>query len=269
MKKLLGALTLSLVMVGGASAQVSQDQMQADMIAPVVRIVVHTEDGESTGSGTIIYSGQRNGHIETYILTNNHVVDDSVSVEHNKLDAKALKIGQIEVDQFVYNSNGLLISKVSKPAKVVAFDADGDLAVVKLTDDVNVLPTAILTKDDAVRVFDKVYVVGAGLGNPPFPGEGIISQTDTEEDGHRTLQVTAPVIMGNSGGALFRFEAASGHYELIGVPEAVAAYPAGLLGHAVDQNMGYAIPASTVRSFLKEVGLDFVVGDDAAVGAAN
>lgn len=257
--KLIGALILSLSMVGGASA-VGLDQMRTDMIAPVVRIVVKTSDGTDTGSGTIIYSGQHGGRIETYILTNNHVIDDSVEIEKNKLDGKSIKVNKIDVDQFVYNSNGLLISTVSKPARVVAFNVDSDLAVVKLVDDVNVLPTAILTKDDTVGVFDKVYAVGAGLGDPPFPTEGMISLTDSDVDGHRTIQISAPIVMGNSGGALFRFEAASGHYELIGVPEAVAV----VNPFSVDPNMGYAIPAATVRSFLDDAGLGFIVGKDTA-----
>lgn len=264
MKQLVVALIAFFAMIGSASAQVDQKQMQSDMIAPVVRITVN--DGAETGSGTIIFSGPRNGRNYTFVLTNEHVIDAAVKAMIKKKLGVAKNGGDankddddsvdISVERFVYNAKGVLIATTRMPAQLGAFDKGLDLAIVVLADDVNTFPTVTIAKDDTVNVFDKVFAVGSGLGGPTFVTDGIISQTDSELGGHRFLQSSAPIIMGNSGGGLFRFEAASGHYELIGVPSAVAAYGRG----AVNPNMGWSIPAETVREFLKEVHLGSIVG---------
>lgn len=264
MKQLLVALIAFFVLVGSAHAQADQNQMRSEMIAPVVRITVNAVDETDFGSGTIIYSGFLKGRNYTFILTNEHVVDKPAMalvkkpadvVKHkDKIDDEDSDV-ELNVERFVYNSKGVLIATTKMPARVVAFDKKVDLAVVMLADDTNTFPTATIAKDDTVNVFDKVFAVGSSLGHPTFPTEGIISQTDQEIEGHRYIQASAPIIMGNSGGALFRFNATSGHYELIGVPSRVAGYGLG----SVDQNIGWSIPAETVREFLKEAHLGFIV----------
>ena len=234
------ALAIAVLVAAPAAGAVDVHQMRAEMLAPVVKV----EAGKGTGSGTVIFPRGA-----------------AAARRDVCLDGGACRLptpsdtAPINVDVYTYNRAGIFIGVTKKPALLITLDDDVDLAVVKLVDDVNVLPSATLpARDLDVGVFDPVVAVGAGLGNPPFPTEGVISNTDVELQGHRYFQESASIIYGNSGGALFRFNPDTKHYELIGVPARVAAYAQG----APATEMGFAIPFTAVLDFISGPKFSFI-----------
>ena len=249
MNKFISIVATVLALAFGGAAAAGDDDiklMQADMIQPVVMV----ESGDSVGSGTIIFSSNRDDEIATYVLTNNHVISGSLPDPASKT-----KPQRVSVKQFVYDANGVNIATVSRPADIVRSDDDDDIAILKLVDTTNTFTVAhLVPAGEQVEVFDPVVAVGAGLHRPPFPTMGIISNTDSEINGNRVYQESAPIIFGNSGGALFRYSDVSKHYELIGIPEAVAVHESAV------SHMGFAIPFDTVRALLVANDLGFIVG---------
>jgi S1-C subfamily serine protease len=165
----------------------------------------------------------------------------------------------VRVEWWDYNSLSRSIGTRGKQAAIVGYDTRADLALLRLTDHENcVKPVAhLLPKGEPLFIYEPVWTAGSGLGNPPVPTTGIIAHLDKTIDGHRYILATAPIIFGNSGGALFHHSAARKRYELIGVPSRVSA--AGF-GGAVS-HMGWSIPMETVYDFLARVGVGFIAGE--------
>ena len=99
--------------------------------------------------------------------------------------------------------------------------------------------------------------VGAGMGRPPFATNGLIAYLDARIDGHRYMMSTAPIIYGNSGGALFRFSGDRDRYELIGVPSRGT-----VAGFSIVEHMNWSIVIDTIRAFLRGNGHGFILGDE-------
>jgi S1-C subfamily serine protease len=216
----------------------------------------------STGSGTVIYSAQRDGGCQSYVLTNHHVIDGAISFESvfdpkegKKVDKE--KREEVRVEWWDYNNLSRAIGTRGKQAAIVGYDKIADLALLKLTDTERcVSPVAhLLPEGESLFVYEKAWSAGAGLGNPPFPTEGIIANLDKIMDGHRYIMATAPIIFGNSGGALFHYSQSRKRYELIGVPSRVSTSG---FGGAVS-HMGWSIPTETVYDFLRKNGVGFIV----------
>ncbi|HSX41219.1 MAG TPA: trypsin-like peptidase domain-containing protein [Candidatus Saccharimonadales bacterium] len=173
------------------------------------------------GAGTGIIVGS-----DGLILTNNHVID-----------------GASELD--VYTSDG----KRYKNAKVIATDAQNDLAFIKV--DAHGLKAAELGDSSSVAVGNKVVAIGNALGQfQNTVTEGIISglgrpvtagdQTGgSEEQLQNLFQTDAAINPGNSGGPLVNLEG-----KVIGINTAVA-------GDA--QNIGFAIPINQAKIELAQV----------------
>ncbi len=166
------------------------------------------------GSGVIVRP-------DGYILTNNHVVDDSEQVT-------------------VEMSNGRSFS-----AKVVGTDAPSDLAVLKI-DGAN-LQVLALADSDQVRVGDIALAVGNPLGIGQTVTMGIISATGRATgagDGSYQdfIQTDAPINQGNSGGALV-----STRGELIGINSQILSPSGGNIG------IGFAIPANMAKNVMTQL----------------
>ncbi|WP_234118894.1 S1C family serine protease [Clostridium hydrogenum] len=140
---------------------------------------------DGMGSGIII-------NAQGYILTNYHVISDVVSGS-----------GSINV---IFNN------KKQVAAKVVNYDANMDLAVIKITDNnVKVPGIAELGSSSNMNVGDPVYAIGNPLGEELLGSvtSGIISATNrqisTDENSNAKqtyIQTDAAINPGNSGGAL-------------------------------------------------------------------
>jgi len=158
---------------------------------------------EQSGSGFIV---DRNG----YILTNNHVVD--------KVDKIKVKL---HGDDSEYR------------ARLVGFDRETDLAVIKIDPRSPLTPVAI-GNSDGLQVGDWAVAIGSPFGLEASVTAGIVSATGRDigtQQFQRFIQTDAAINPGNSGGPL-----ANIHGEVIGVNTMIATQSGGY------QGIGFALP---------------------------
>lgn len=179
-------------------------------------------DYESAAAGTgIIVSG------DGYILTNKHVIRDATSIS-------------------VILDDGTTYENV----ELVATDPLNDVAFVKINGAEN-LPAATLGDSKTLNVGQQVMAIGNALGQyQNTVTVGVISGlgrsvTASDEGGYNVetltdmIQTDAAINAGNSGGPLVN---AAG--EVIGINTATS---------TTAQNMGFAIPISSVKGMLSQL----------------
>ena len=224
--------------------------------------------GTGTGSGTVIFSGKVDvdgkTEVHTLILTNHHVVKRSIHIKEEwdpraKKEIKKETRDLVEAFWFEYNDYSIMVGKTGRRAEIIAYDANTDLAVVRLIDTERFVEDVanLMPLEDRLHQFEKVYAVGAGLGFPPFSTDGTVGFNDGLWKGNRYVLTTAPIIFGNSGGALFRWSDTSNSYELVGVPSAVS--NAGFSGPVA--HMAWSIPIETVYKVLESNYLCYIWTD--------
>ncbi len=181
-------------------------------------------EAQSSGSGIIV--GKTDS--ELLIVTNNHVIADTTSLEVEFSDGK----------------------KAS--ASVKGGDSDNDVAVVavKLSDmgedTLSRISIANIGDSDNVKVGQGVVAIGNALGYGQSVTVGYISALNREvktEGGtsKNLLQTDAAINPGNSGGALLNMQG-----QVIGINSAK-------YSDTAVEGMGYAIPISTVKDLIKEL----------------
>ena len=171
---------------------------------------------QGAGSGVIITS-------DGYILTNNHVVENSAQIKVKLTDG------------------------TSYDAKVIGTDEDLDVALIKI--DAKDLTVATLGKSSDLEVGEMSVVIGNPLGN--LGGSvtaGIISALNRNItiDGKtmELLQTDAAINPGNSGGGLF-----DANGDLVGIVVAKSTQS----GSTTIENIGYAIPIDNVKAILENL----------------
>lgn len=173
--------------------------------------------GQGVGSGVIMSE-------DGYILTNSHVISDGM--------AQDVKV--------VFKDK----NKEPMPAKVLWFDKDMDLAVLKI--DAHGLTPISLGDSSKITVGDKAIAIGnpLGLDLQSTLTSGYISGLDRtikvqngQMDG--LIQTDAAINSGNSGGALL-----NNRGELIGINTAKAGGAEGL---------GFAIPINEANAIVKKI----------------
>jgi S1-C subfamily serine protease len=221
---------------------------------------VSVDAGSGTGSGTVVHSDNHDGEWFTYILTNYHVIAAAISINEEwdpveQEEVKKERRKPVRVDWFMYNKFSRKIGTAGKDADIVAYDSQADLALLRVRDHERGVDYVayILPAGAPIYLFDNVWAVGAGLGKPPFPTIGVLAGLDEYIDDYPYLLATAPIIFGNSGGALFRYDEGRGRFELIGVPSKVSAIG---FGQAVT-HMAWSIPVETIRTFMAGVEHEF------------
>ena len=165
------------------------------------------------GSGVIVSA---NG----YILTNDHVVEESDAIEVVLNDGR--------------HAN----------AKVIGTDPDSDLAVLKV--DLERLPVITLGNADNLRVGDQVLAIGNPFGVGQTVTGGIVSALGRNQLGINTfenfIQTDAAINPGNSGGALVDV-----YGQLQGINSAIYSRSGGSMG------IGFAIPVATAKQVLEGI----------------
>lgn len=161
----------------------------------------------SLGSGVIISD-------EGYIITNHHVIE-----------------GADEILIALYDGR-------SSQAQLVAYDAETDLAVLKINlDDVQGITFG---HSDKLQVGDITLAIGNPFGVGQTVTQGIISATGRNQLGlsafENFLQTDAAINPGNSGGALI-----NPYGELIGINTAIFSRSGG------SEGIGFAIPVNMVK----------------------
>ena len=178
----------------------------------------------SSGSGIII--GENN--TELLIVTNNHVVQDTVSLKITFVDDTAVD------------------------AAVKGTDPDTDLAVISVPLDQipqetkEKIAVARLGDSDGLKVGQGVIAIGNALGYGQSVTVGYVSALNREiktSDGNTRvlLQTDAAINPGNSGGALLNMKG-----EVIGINAAK-------YSSTEVEGIGYAIPVSGVQDILDEL----------------
>ncbi len=179
-----------------------------------------TPDGQSSGSGVIIST-------DGYIVTNNHVVEDTTDVT-------------------VILSDGAQL-----PAQVISTDIFADLAVLKADGQ---MPAVVnIGNSDNLKSGETVIAIGSPLGE--FRNTvtvGVISATGRMlETGNGyfmedLLQTDAAINQGNSGGPLVNLNG-----ELVGINTLIVRGGNG--GSAVVEGLGFAVPSNTVSLIAQRI----------------
>ena len=178
----------------------------------------------SSGSGIIIGENDT----ELLIVTNNHVVQDTVSLKITFVDDTAVD------------------------AAVKGTDPDTDLAVISVPLDQipqetkEKIVVARLGDSDGLKVGQGVIAIGNALGYGQSVTVGYVSALNREiktSDGNTRvlLQTDAAINPGNSGGALLNMKG-----EVIGINAAK-------YSSTEVEGIGYAIPVSSVQDILDEL----------------
>lgn len=178
----------------------------------------------SSGSGIIIGENDT----ELLIVTNNHVVQDTVSLKITFVDDAAVD------------------------AAVKGTDTDTDLAVISVPLDQipqetkEKIAVARLGDSDGLKVGQGVIAIGNALGYGQSVTVGYVSALNREiktSDGNARvlLQTDAAINPGNSGGALLNMKG-----EVIGINAAK-------YSSTEVEGIGYAIPVSSVQDILDEL----------------
>src|SRR5487761_1457080 len=216
----------------GGSTNASSSVMQAvnRKVSPGIVDVISQpayQTGTLEGTGMIL---SRSG----LVLTNNHVVEGTSSVQ-----AKIANTGK------------------TYSVKVIGTDATDDVALLQLIGAANLTPVP-LGNSNTVRVGDAVVALGNadGQDGPPTVVSGKVTSLNqsikasdqgagTTENLHGMLQTNAPIISGDSGGAL-----ANAQGQVIGMNTAANSTP-NLGGGSSGQgttSMGFAIPIDRALS---------------------
>ena len=176
-----------------------------------------------SGSGFII---RENG----YILTNYHVIETAVR-------------GDLDIEVMLYNGESYI-------AEVVGYEADNDIAVLKI--DAEGLPAVTIGNSDTLVVGETLYAIGNPLGELTYTlTNGILSALDRditiqdETTGDvktvNMFQISAAVNSGNSGGPVYNSRG-----EVVGV--VTAKYSSNGV-----EGLGFAIPINDTAYIANEL----------------
>jgi serine protease Do len=214
---------------GGDGGQQGQDNGMQDFFnhffgSPQMHQNPQEQEQRALGSGFIVDP-------RGYIITNDHVI--------NKADRIYVKLTTDPP-----NDNG-------HPAKVVGFDKDTDLAVIKI-DVGHPLPTVKLGNSDSSQVGDWVEAIGAPFGLNQTVTAGIVSSKNRNlPDGSQFqhfIQTDAAINPGNSGGPLLNMDG-----QVIGVNTAIYSEGSMMGGEAGNMGIGFAMPSNTVISVYNQL----------------
>jgi hypothetical protein len=172
---------------------------------------------------------------------------DSLKKKMEKKETRAT----VEVEQFKYQNLSIATGTLLILADILEWNKDHDLALLKLRCDEFTSPVKLLSKEkiDNLRIFQPVYVCGAGLGRSPFPTNGQIASLRDEIENLSYWMINAPAIFGNSGGGAFLADTT----EFIGIPSRMAVTFTSWSPNAVT-HMNYIIPIPRIYTWFEETG---------------
>jgi hypothetical protein len=282
MYKILIAVVAAMLMASSPLSATGPEKEHFEMLYPAVQV----RTGPAIGSGTIIYSKVRDAiqcklveeeiecepvltpggtavrECHSFILTNWHVIQHSVTVSKvydpqlkETLDKEVRK--PVEVAWWKYNDLSRAVRTEGAKADIVGYDKRADLALLRIRDTEKCMDNVVhlFPADDKYFLFEQVWAIGSGLGQPPFATTGILSNLETEINGHPYLLASSDIIFGNSGGSLMRFSEKRNRFEMIGIPSRVSA-----AGFSVVEHMGWSIRIDTIREFLIDERVGYILG---------
>mgnify|MGYP000029289591 FL=1 len=220
------------VTLGSLSSVAGSLNSIVNKVSPsVVTINVTTPNGGGSGSGSVF----KTSSTFSYVVTNNHVIEDAVG------GAGTITVGLDNGDQAT--------------ATIVGRDPNYDLAVLRITK--SNLPTIELGDSSQLKIGDQVIAFGSPLGLDRTVTSGIVSAlnrpvvtgdgVNSAESYVDAIQTDASINPGNSGGPL-----TDSLGRMIGINTAVAT-----LGSASGQSgsigLGFAIPMNQALRVMNEI----------------
>jgi serine protease Do len=177
--------------------------------------VVKVETPSGLGSGFIVND-------DGYVVTNNHVIE-----------------GETRLAVVLYqNTGGGLTPRRIEDVEIVALNPFVDLALLKIPPQKDLKLTSVpLGSLEDLNTGDGVFAIGNPLGLERSVSQGIISTLNRVFEGLIYLQTDTAINPGNSGGPLFNLKG-----EIVGVTN---------MGFRGTDNLGFAIPISYVKDFLR------------------
>ena len=176
----------------------------------------HAFRQEQSGTGFIV---DKNG----YIITNYHVI--------SKVDRIKVKLHNGDAEEY--------------RARVIGFDPETDLAVIKI-DPRGTLAPVTIGNSDAVQVGDWAVAIGSPFGLDSSVTAGIVSALGRDIGGQlqlqRFIQTDAAINPGNSGGPLLNIRG-----EVVGVNTMIATQSGGY------QGIGFALPINMVARVYNDI----------------
>lgn len=187
----------------------SPDELFAEHSPAVVRVIAHDSNFHvRLGSGFFVSK-------DGLLVTNYHV------------------IGEADFASVVRGDNTTLYVE-----GIAAEDKDADLALLKVN--VSNPPLLKIGPDAPPKVGTKVYAIGNSDGLTNTLSEGLISGLRTRANNIPTIQTSAAISHGSSGGPLMTADGV-----VVGVTSATV----------VDgQNLNFAVPASQIRQLMERKG---------------
>lgn len=187
-----------------------------------------TREGVGTGTGIVMTE-------DGYICTNAHVVYMGDTDEYAA--GEAVEVSVLFSDEKEYD------------AKIVAYDVETDLAVLKI--DATGFTPATFGNSDELRVGELVIAVGNPLGFELFGSvtSGIVSALNREisinEKNMTLIQTDAAINQGNSGGPLL-----NSCGQVIGINSAKMSSS---YGSASVEGLGFAIPINDAKAIIDDL----------------
>lgn len=177
--------------------------------------VVQVKTPSGLGSGFII-------HEDGYLITNFHVIENNA---------------KISIEAY-HQTGDQLERKTYTKVRIIGMNKFADLALLRIMDnDAPKFKSVPLVGEDALAVGERVFAVGSPLGLERTVTEGIVSTKTRQIQGALYMQTSTPINPGNSGGPLFNLRG-----EVVGVTN---------MKITTGEGLGFAIPASAVKFFLK------------------
>ncbi|MGE5857566.1 MAG: S1C family serine protease, partial [Solirubrobacterales bacterium] len=225
--------TTQQVVVESSGGGFNPAQIYQDVSSGVVTVTsVFDSSGDSLLGGGAS-AGQGSGFVidkEGDIVTNAHVVTSGGRLNGGGSPHEAKQV-------FVEFGDRNRV-----PAEIVGFDADADVALIKVDPDGLDLQPLTLSDRSSFVVGEPVAAIGSPFGEDQSLSIGVISATDRTVEGltnfgiDNAIQTDASINPGNSGGPLLDAKG-----KVIGVNEQIASSSGGNSG------VGFAIPVTSVR----------------------
>ncbi len=213
--------SLKLEILADHGQELTAQEVYAKVNPATVLVVAQAGESASIGTGVIMTE-------DGYVITNAHVISGGES-------CWVMLAGGWDYD-----------------AELVGFDADQDIAVLKLVD-AEGLPTVEFGDSELAEVGDQVYAIGNPLG-VELRGtmtEGIISaiNRNVELEGRtlNVLQTTAALNNGNSGGPLI-----NRYGQVIGI-NTLKMSGTGAPDEATVEGLGFALPISSAYFVINDI----------------
>jgi len=231
--------TATQVVVQASDGGFNPAQIFNDVAPGVVTITSIFEGGASDLLGGGGSAGQGSGFVvdrDGNIVTNAHVVTSGGHLNGGGTPREAKQV-------FVEFGDRNRVA-----ADIVGFDADADVAVIKVDPEGLDLHPVELSDRSGFAVGEPVAAIGSPFGEDQSLSVGVISATDRTVEGltnfgiDNAIQTDASINPGNSGGPLLDAKG-----QVIGINEQIAS------SSGSNSGVGFAIPVTSVRYSLDQL----------------